>query len=122
LKAKKHTNSLLQQTLKTYTMQHLENTPSDNLEPKEERNETISELADRHLKDENHTTTDEEIRNAKLEIDETTPDVNGLEKLAEVDNTTIIPPLPGEEDKDKKDKKDDNPGTPHVPNPYDVLG
>lgn len=30
--------------------------------------ETVSELAHRHLKDENHVTTDEELSNAKLEI------------------------------------------------------
>lgn len=31
-------------------------------------NETISELAQRHIKDRNHTTTDEELRNAKIEL------------------------------------------------------
>ena len=31
-------------------------------------NETVSELAHRHLKDEKHMTTDEEIRNAKFEV------------------------------------------------------
>ena len=31
-------------------------------------NETISELAHRHIKDRNHTTTDEELRNAKIEL------------------------------------------------------
>lgn len=30
--------------------------------------ETVSELAHRHLQDENHVTTDEELSNAKLEI------------------------------------------------------
>ena len=30
--------------------------------------ETVSELVHRHLKDENHVTTDEELRNAKLEV------------------------------------------------------
>ncbi|MCY7420456.1 MAG: hypothetical protein LH478_01800 [Chitinophagaceae bacterium] len=30
--------------------------------------ETVSELVHRHLKDENHVVTDEEIRNAKLEV------------------------------------------------------
>lgn len=31
-------------------------------------NETITQLAQRHLKDKNHTTTDEELRNAKIEL------------------------------------------------------
>ena len=31
-------------------------------------NETISQLAHRHIKDRNHTTTDEELRNAKIEL------------------------------------------------------
>lgn len=32
------------------------------------RTETISELAHRHLRDKNHTTTDEELRNARIEL------------------------------------------------------
>lgn len=31
-------------------------------------NETIKELAHRHAKDKNHTTTDDELRNAKIEL------------------------------------------------------
>lgn len=30
--------------------------------------ETITQLAHRHLKDKSHTTTDEELRNAKIEL------------------------------------------------------
>lgn len=30
--------------------------------------ETITQLAQRHLKDKSHTTTDEELRNAKIEL------------------------------------------------------
>ncbi len=86
------------------------------------RKETISELADRHLHDQNHTTTDEELRNATVEDDTTVPNLEG--SLHEVDNTTVIPPLPGEaeddnvNESDNEDKKDKY--TP--PNPYDVLG
>ena len=36
--------------------------------PKETEGETISELVRRHLMDENHTTTDEELQNVKLKI------------------------------------------------------
>jgi hypothetical protein len=86
--------------------------------------ETISELAHRHLNDRNHTTTDEEFRNATLELPDHIKDVPG-EELFEVDNTTIIPPLPGEESggeesiENDKDKEGNN---NTVPNPYDVLG
>ncbi len=31
-------------------------------------NETITQLARRHFKDKSHTTTDEELRNAKIEL------------------------------------------------------
>ncbi|MEJ7676331.1 MAG: hypothetical protein WKG06_00310 [Segetibacter sp.] len=31
-------------------------------------NETITQLAHRHLKDKSHTTTDAELRNAKIEL------------------------------------------------------
>lgn len=41
----------------------LKETPSQPVE-----GETVSELAHRHLQDENHVTTDEELSNAKLEI------------------------------------------------------
>ena len=35
-----------------------------------EANETISDLVRRHILDKNHTTTDEELRNAKIEFTE----------------------------------------------------
>jgi ribosome biogenesis SPOUT family RNA methylase Rps3 len=59
------------------------------------KKETIRELASRHLKDPNHTTTDEEIRNAKVVIDGT--DLEDDEMLFETNSTT-------------------------VPNPYNVVG
>lgn len=34
------------------------------------KGETISQLAHRHLLDENHTTTDEELQNVRLELSE----------------------------------------------------
>ena len=36
--------------------------------PKETQGESISDLVRRHLTDENHTTTDEELQNVKLNI------------------------------------------------------
>ena len=78
--------------------------------------ETIDELAHRHMKDQNHVVTDEEIRGAKMnpdaEIDY--PD-NSLYKA---DNSTLFPPIPGEPTITEKDE-DSTKDTP--PNPYDVL-
>jgi hypothetical protein len=83
---------------------------------KGEKTETIKELVDRHMADEHHTTTDEELRNARIVLDEPT-DVQD-ESLFEIDNTTLVPPLPGEETEPQtNDKDEDRP----PPNPYDVL-
>ncbi|MBA4139512.1 MAG: hypothetical protein H0X70_03250 [Segetibacter sp.] len=89
---------------------------------KGDKAETITELAHRHLKDETHTTTDEELRNAKLEL---TANVEAdADNLYEVDNT----PLTSDEakdnnyNKDKDEKKEDNKDDKgDLPNPYTVL-
>lgn len=89
--------------------------------PPNNRKETISELASRHLHDENHTTTDEELRNATVEDDTAVPDLEG--DLHEVDNTTVIPPFPGEAEDDNVNESDsDDEYQSRPPNPYDVLG
>ena len=54
------------------------------------RKETIRELANRHLKDPNHTTTDEEIRNAKVVIDEMVEMDEDVERMFRVDNSTVL--------------------------------
>ena len=41
---------------------------SPTVTPNQETSETISELVRRHILDKNHTTTDEELRNAKIEL------------------------------------------------------
>ena len=82
------------------------------------KGETIAELAHRHLKDENHVTTEEEIRNARIEFSTPPAQDEDTEKLFEVDNSTVFSPLPGEDVEDEKEKK----GKGHNPNPYDVLG
>jgi len=86
------------------------------------KQETIAELAERHMHNQDHTTTDEEMRNAKVEVDATVPDIEG--DLHEVDDTTVIPPLPGEPDDsgvgNGADNDDDDNSAP--PNPYTVLG
>lgn len=97
----------------------MENMQSKNLQ-EENKNETITELAHRHLTDESHTTTDEELKNAKLVLTENVKADEG--NLFEVDNTTIIPPLPGENsdktDDDENDNKDEKP----MSTPFDILG
>ncbi|TDH27012.1 hypothetical protein EXU57_09430 [Segetibacter sp. 3557_3] len=79
--------------------------------------ETISNLAHRHLADENHVTTDEEIRNATIE--EAEPVQVDEENLYEVDHTTLVPAIPNEPSIEEDDQKDEKRS---LPNPYDVLG
>ncbi len=80
--------------------------------------ETISELARRHLTDESHTTTDEELLNAKVELSKVFD--TSEDNLYTVDHRTILPPSPGEAEEDAGDVKEENDSP--VPNPYDVLG
>lgn len=51
-------------------------------------NETIRQLARRHLTDKSHTTTDEELRNAKIELS----NISGVNKinLYAIESFTII--------------------------------
>lgn len=89
------------------------------------KGETITELAHRHLNDKEHTTTDDELRNAKVEL--TGNAEEGPESLFEVDNTPVTERLGGEgnNDGDNKDSKKNKPdkGQKHdLPNPYEVLG
>ena len=50
------------------------------------KGETIRQLAHRHLRDENHTTTDEELKNALLEL--SSYGYSTEENRYQVDNTT----------------------------------
>lgn len=89
---------------------------------KNDKGETITELAQRHLKDQSHTTSDEELRNAKLELTENFEE--DAKNLYKVDNTPVSAKLSDETENDgdnnAKDKdKDDDKG--HSPNPYSVL-
>jgi hypothetical protein len=86
------------------------------------KKETISELAHRHLKDPNHTTTDEELRNATVEL---TENVEEPESLHEIDHTPVIgsgsdavneEADTSNDDDNKKGNRDDD-----LPNPYSVL-
>ena len=80
------------------------------------KSETISELAHRHLKDEKHTTSDEELRNATMEFSE---DADTSDRsLFEIDNTTVTGSSTVSND-DTGEDEDDKKDTP--PNPYSVL-
>jgi len=50
-------------------------------------NETITQLARRHFKDKSHTTTDEELRNAKIELSNIVSINSG--NLYELKNITV---------------------------------
>ena len=89
---------------------------------KSAKRETISELARRHMQDENHTTSDEELKNAEFEV---TDNVTVEDSLYEVDNTTIFPAMDSEkEENDNTDdeKNDEDDDRTSFPNPYSVLG
>lgn len=98
---------------------------SENPGKKDSKRETITELAHRHLSDEDHTTTDEELRNARLELTGNVKE--DPENLFEVDNTPVTAPLQDELKKkaDNKvkdeDKEDDEEDKRDLPNPYNVL-
>lgn len=82
---------------------------------------TISELAKRHFNDPNHTTSDEELRSAQVELT-TLPDAD-RENLHEVNETTVIPPMSFEKDPEEiPAQEDDVKKNKAVPNPDQVLG
>src|SRR3954468_21442443 len=85
--------------------------------------ETISQLAHRHMLNKNHHTTDEELRNAKIEYDGKGEDfLEAVYGLSDADNSTVIPPAPIEKD-DNTDDRDADTNNPlsSPPNPYEVL-
>ncbi|MBA2762730.1 MAG: hypothetical protein H0U39_12415 [Segetibacter sp.] len=99
-------------------MQNKQTPLPENTNPKKGKAETISELAHRHLRDEKHTTTDEELRNATVELSD---DVHTQdESLYEVDNTTVIPSSKDELSTNNNVKSSDR-DNDSVPNPYSVL-
>lgn len=101
-------------------MQNEQTSSSHNVNPKKRKGETISELAHRHLRDKNHTTTDEELRNATVEL--SNDYVEGQDNsLFEVDNTTVITSATTDRISTDKDVKSENGDNNNVPNPYSVL-
>ncbi len=95
--------------------------PSTNFNKK--KGETISELAHRHLTDQGHTTSDEELKNARLEL---TGDVEiDPENLYTVDNEPVVGPLAREDESVNKEKNTgkggNKDGQGDLPNPYAVL-
>ncbi len=100
---------------------------SENPQKNDNKSETITELAHRHLTDEDHTTTDEELRNARLELTENAK--VDTENLFEVDNAPVTASLHDEikneadnkvKDEDKEDDEDEN-EKGDLPNPYNIL-
>jgi len=92
----------------------------DNKEPI--NGETISQLAHRHLLNENHHTTDEELRNAKIEYDGKGEDfLEAVSGLSDADNSTVIPPAPFEKNDNEDKDADTNKSHSSPPNPYEVL-
>lgn len=77
------------------------------------KSETISELAHRHLTDENHTTSDEEMKNAKVELSE-----NGKGDEGNMPEGFATPNKVQEEGNDAEDLKSERSS---FPNPYDVV-
>jgi hypothetical protein len=90
--------------------------PAQSSSHEDGKGETIRELARRHLLDENHVTTDEELKNAKLELDGDIELGDDRHDLADGDSKsgrtshTSIDEVADEE----VEKKD-------IPNPYDIL-
>lgn len=82
---------------------------------KQASGETITELAHRHLKDQSHSTTDEELRNARVVVDGSVSEVK--EDSSSPNFPEKVQPL----EIDKLISKEENPEQ-KVPNPYDVLG
>lgn len=80
-----------------------ENSPED-----PDKSMTISELARRHLYDPTHVITDEDLKNARVEL-------TTLHEETSSDTTTDE----GEGEKKEHVVPEKTPGTP--PNPYDVL-
>ena len=89
------------------------------------KSETIRELARRHLLNQNHTTTDEELKNARIEFNDNFDNsVEDLSNLSNVDNNTLLPSLPFEHDSENINNmpSDSNTDQKSFPNPYNVLG
>lgn len=99
--------------------------PTNSMSPKDGKSETISELARRHRLNQNHTTTDEELKNARIEFsDNFDTSVEDLSNLSNVDNDTVLPPLPFEQNVAEINNQPSAANTVQksFPNPYNVLG
>jgi hypothetical protein len=100
--------------------------PTQNsITPTTGKSETIRELAHRHMLNENHTTTDEELKNARIEFDDNfDTSFKDLSDLYNIDNSTVLPPLPFEKNNGTIDDKtsDSNNHEKSFPNSYDILG
>ena len=91
---------------------------ADKLNVKTRTAETISQLAHRHLTDPNHTTSDEELLYATVEL---TKSVEPAESLFEIDNTPIFPPSSRELKMFADEEKAQREQSPAPPNPYNIY-
>jgi hypothetical protein len=91
--------------------------PVQNTSQEDGKGETIRELARRHLLNEHHVTTDEELKNAKLELDGEIELNNDRHDLGDADDT------PNRNSGNAADEivDDKDPYKTDVPNPYDIL-
>jgi hypothetical protein len=106
-------------------MQNTHYSTRNSIKPKDVKSETIRQLAHRHMLDENHTTTDEELKNARIEfIDDFDTPFEGWSDHSKVDNNTVLPPLPFRQNADNinNNSSDFNTDQKSFPNPYNVLG
>ena len=83
------------------------------------KSETVSELVHRHMKDRTHKTTDEELKNATLDLGE-----DGSvddESLFEIDNAPVTNAADDDTNNhDDVEKNSSNIVSP-LPNPYKIL-
>lgn len=85
-----------------------------------QKSETITELAHRHQNNETHTTTDEELRNARVELSNTdNKEIDGFSR----ENKSTTPATLARADREsepEQNEEDDEPEN-RVPNPYNIL-
>ncbi len=79
--------------------------------PKKQGSETVSELVHRHLADQDHEITDEEIRNVDLQLDNTVPD----ETAEDADEAE-------EKLRRKSEAANDDTTAPRITTPAEILG
>lgn len=78
--------------------QNAKQTSSIPKKPKNGKGETVAELVHRHLMDENHVTTDEELRNVQIELHNEAPSEVADEEETKSESTEKESPLANSND------------------------